>query len=714
MKRPGHEDIMKTYRIFSALVSLVILGSALSALSVVDLRPRVDSDFFFSTDDPELQASQHIDRLFPSQDQLLISATAPDIADADYVGRVDALTTALEGIDGVASVQSITRGPSSPTVVADSPIWSRLLLGQSPHLTQLLVFLEDAQTDPAEASTRLLEIEDLLEQHHRAGFALGMSGVPYVIELVRRSLGRDLRVFSTAALVMFGLLIALIYRSWRIVLGTLVTCLGACVTALVVLALMGSSIGLLTANIITIVFVLTLSHIVFLTANWRRATATDADAGTALRTAIARTLEASIWCMATTLLGFGSLLLASAKPLRELGSAGAVGTLTALVVAFGIYPLFLKRAPRPGIRAPASPGPQGRELGKPITLVLMLTVILALPGLWSLNTDPNLLSYFADDSELREGLERIDRNGGSTPMLMVVATGDGGRLDSNEAQERMSRLQQALDDDPEVGTALSLPVLLAEAKRVPMAFLLGWSQLLDILESPAFGNVAAGFVTPDRTQGLYFLRMRESDRQSPRAEVVQRLTAAAAEHGLEARLVGGLYPLQASLGALVSDSLIRGLGGLLVLFAVIAALISRSPSLCLAMILSLAAVPVLLLGTLGHWGAPIDIISSPAANVAIALGIDSMIHLITAVRRRARRGDSLAVAWQDATETLRSPILGAACILAGGFGIFVLSSFPPTARFGISVAGGTLLAACVALWVLPYLSLRLQPAGRES
>jgi predicted RND superfamily exporter protein len=53
---------------------------------------------------------------------------------------------------------------------------------------------------------------------------------------------------------------------------------------------------------------------------------------------------------------------------------------------------------------------------------------------------------------------------------------------------------------------------------------------------------------------------------------------------------------------------------------------------------------------------------------------------------------------------MRQPIVGAMLILAAGFGIFVLSSFPPTQRFGSIVAAGTLISAAMALLVLPYLA----------
>ena len=50
------------------------------------------------------------------------------------------------------------------------------------------------------------------------------------------------------------------------------------------------------------------------------------------------------------------------------------------------------------------------------------------------------------------------------------------------------------------------------------------------------------------------------------------------------------------------------------------------------------------------------------------------------------------------------PILGATGIICAGFGIFVLSSFPPTQRFGLAVILGTTAAATMSLVVLPRLA----------
>ena len=132
------------------------------------------------------------------------------------------------------------------------------------------------------------------------------------------------------------------------------------------------------------------------------------------------------------------------------------------------------------------------------------------------------------------------------------------------------------------------------------------------------------------------------------------------------------------------------------------------------MVVSLASIPMVVLGTMGHFGMPVDIIASPAANVALAMGVDAMIHLVIRARLLANgvpRWDD----WRLARQQLWQPITSAAFIISLGFGIFGLSTFPPTQRFGIAVIIGTLSAAVMAIIVVPFGVLRVGgPAMRAA
>jgi predicted RND superfamily exporter protein len=674
----------------------------------VDLSPRVESDFFFSRDDPQLRALLEMDRRFPAPEQVLLRIEGPDIEADSYVSRVGDLTAQLEQVPGVASVSGIA------TEDVRSPLWRRLLLNEGTSTSNIIVSVPDP--DPAEL---VPGIEAVVLQYDAPDFEIEVSGVPYIVELIRRNLFRDLVVFSSAAFVVFGLLVGLVYRDRHVVFGTLTTCLMACAVTLCVTHLLHVGIGLLTANIAVIVFVLTLSHIVFLTSNWKRATADPGTSGDPADQAVTQTIGPSFWCMLTTMLGFLSLLLASAKPLRELGFAGAIGTLTALVVAYGVYPTFLRSvvvaseesavakldSTGLGTLLPTAHG--GRWLA-----AIAVVVLAAGAGLRHLSTDPTLLSYFAPGSDLRDGLEAIDRDGGSSPLDIAVRDPEGDAIHTDAMNDKMWVLQERLENDSSVGVTISPAVLLAHAKTVPFGAFLSWSRLLDILESPFVDRVGLSFVTPDREQARFFLRMREAERAEPRAEVVARVSRHVEESGLEVALLAGHYELQGQLGQLISSSLRIGLGGLLLLFIGIAFAVSRSIRLTVAMFLCLLGIPALVLGTAGHLRMPIDIITSPAANVALAMGVDSMIHLAMRVRRLAG-GTFGWSTWLEARAQLWRPILGATLIICAGFGIFSLSSFPPTQRFGFAVILGTLTAATMALVALPFAATVRRPSARS-
>ena len=594
-------------------------------------------------------------------------------------------------VDGVESGLSVTTDDPSA-----SPLYRRILLTPDPNATNIV--LQAGETD---AELLLPRVEAVVERYESDDFDVVISGVPAIVEMIRRSLYRDLVVFSLAAVLLFALLIGLVYRDVAVFVGTLSTCFVSVSVTLVVVQVMGVPIGLLTANLVTIVFVLTLSHVVFLTANWARAVGSGADRVDAVVQGIRHTREASFWSMVTTLLGFLSLLIATARPLRELGVAGAVGTVTALVVAYSVYPAFLSRWAKARVGTPKRPEVDGGRPRRGLVAGIVVAVFALASGVPRLNTDPSLLTYFSQESEIREGLDRIDADGGTSTLDIVVRAADGGRVDSAPVFAAMESLQTALEADQAVGVVLSPTVLIGHARTIPLAGFLPVRVLLDIASSERLGGVGLGFVTPERDEARFSLRMRETGRPE-RDAVMSRLRGLVEDSGLEPVRMAGLYDLQSQLGKLIRSSLAIGIGGLLLLFFGVALIVSRSPVIAAKMWVCLIAIPAVILGTFGHLGIAVDIITSPAANIALAIGADSMIHLVVRVRAQQAGGD--ATPWSSGVRQIGRPVVGATAIICAGFGIFTLSSFPPTQRFGLAVIVGTLAAATMALVVLPRIA----------
>lgn len=674
----------------------------------VDLDPRVEGDFFFADDDPQLASDREVRALFAPGAQVILRVDAGP--SRDLRAQLRPMVEALAELEGVESVLSVVEQSAS------EPLYRRILTTPDSGATNVVL-----QVAPGAGSELVAAVEGVVAAQE--GLQIELSGAPVVVEWIRRSLRRDLVVFTAAAGLVFALLVGVLTRDPVVVIGAVTTCLVAVSTTLLTLQTAGVRIGLLTANLATIVLVLTLSHMVFMTVNVR---AVQRDGDERVSVGVRRTLEGSFWAMTTTLLGFLSLLVATARPLRELGVAGAVGTLVAILSAYLVFPHFLRgRALGRGageVEAAADGADRAGGAGGSAALpgrapsrwrILAATgavAVVAALGSSRLDTDPPLLDYFAADSPLGAGLTRVDADGGSSALHLVVAAPGEARLDTEAAYGALAAAQSALEDHPRTGVVLGPSVFIDQARTLPLAGFLPLPALLDIASSPLLDEVALGFVTADRRRGLFTLRMREGGGTgaAPAREAVEaELRARVESAGLEVVQVAGLYDLQRRLGDLIGESLAIGVGGLLALFLGVAAIVARAGGLALRMWGCLAVVPLVVLGVFGWTGTPIDIITSPAASIALAMGVDAMIHLVVRVRRAA---GSSAERWAIALAAVRPAVVGATLLLGAGFGIFALSDFPPTRRFGMAVVVGTVAAAVLALVVLPA-TVAARPAG---
>lgn len=682
-------------------VLLVVAALVLYTALRVDLAPEVESDFFFSPGDPALRDDQAIQERFGTLSQVVALVSSEDVAAPSHLARVREMTRAIEAVPGVTTVRSLASGPDGVDDARESPLWRRLLLAGDGSTSFVITDIEQSRAREA-----VHALEEIAARHDQGEVRVRLAGVPYTVEVMRRKLVRDFSVFSTAAVLVFGLAILWIFRSGWILLGTLATCVGAVSATLIALHTVGMGIGLLTANLTTIVFVLTLSHTVFMASNWQGLPSDAGEGGRRAAEARRTTLRASLGSAATTLLGFASLLFVPARPLEELGVGGAVGAVLAIAAAYLAFPVFLARAtPGEGDGDAAAATWIAVPSGKRALALVLGALVLAL-GVTRLQTDPSLLAYFDEEGEVHAALAALDRAGGSSPLSLAVQDEARARLDAEDSMERLRSLQVALEEDPAVGRVISLPVVLAEIDRVPLASYLKREWVIDLLGPQTTG----AFLTEDRRQTLYLLQMRESGRDGRRSEVIARLRGAARERNLQVPLVGGIYALQARLADLVATSVLWSLCALVLLFTGIAGLAAASLRVGIAAGIATGLVPLAVLGGFGVLSVPLDVIAAPAASVGLGLAADAALHLISAWRRRA---DGEAGRWEAALREQWRGVLRSTGIVAAGFGLFALSSFPPTRRFGSGVAASAILGAALALWLLPALAARLRgDAGR--
>ena len=697
----------------TAIVATVFLHS-------VDLKPVVGENFFFAKNDPQVRSDNEISRTFPGQMNEIDLTVSGDIASRAYADRIHSLSVELGKVPGVAAVISINPGPQGhgPKDIKDalkSPLWRTILIGKHHRSTDVVAAVKDDI-----GGKTIDDVQALKKKFERPGFEVAISGLPYVTEMISRTMARDLRTFSLAAVGVFGVVLFLIFRSPWILLGAFVACANSAAATLIINQSIHIPIGPVTASLSTMVFVMTLSPMVFLTYNWIRIREQKQLVGRgAAWAAVKETVAPSFRSAVCMLLGFSSLMLVSASSMKHLGTGGAVGASMAFLAAYILYPWFLALASPPKTKFGWTKAVASRlrsffsERHRVIAIALVIFGVVGAIGMLRLNTDPPLFFYFKKGSDIRKGLEAVDRSGGSSPLKLEVQDIHGAPLDSNEAYKRMWALTDALDKDPAVGKVMSLPVLESEIDRrwystllTIKGFFQGESKKqeeLGELESPKHGDPAQQFITPDHKKALFLLRMRETVRNASRQQVIRRLEGVVHREGFRTLLVGGEYSLLGDMGRLIKSSIITGLLLLVGIFTVMGFAFSRSLHTGLAMLVTLAIIPVVVRGYIAYLGMPLGFITATAANLDLGMGVDAMIYL-TMFAKRDHKNLSSWEPWSKACSHLWRPIGTNFLVICCGFGLFLLSNFPPTLRFGVFVIFGSATAASAALFLFPWLA----------
>jgi predicted RND superfamily exporter protein len=149
----------------------------------IDLKPKVDENFFFSSGDPQFQEDKKISKIFLQEQQIILSAGG-DIYSPDYLRKVGELTAALSAIPQVDSVQSLTHGPGNTDDAPKSPIWKRFLFSSDKKASFIYVFMKRN----ASMEAGVLRIEKVRQRFEAPDFLIMISGAPYIVELIGRNL----------------------------------------------------------------------------------------------------------------------------------------------------------------------------------------------------------------------------------------------------------------------------------------------------------------------------------------------------------------------------------------------------------------------------------------------------------------------------------------------------------------------------------------------
>ena len=137
----------------------------------------------------------------------------------------------------------------------------------------------------------------------------------------------------------------------------------------------------------------------------------------------------------------------------------------------------------------------------------------------------------------------------------------------------------------------------------------------------------------------------------------------------------------------------------------------KSIKLSIAGIIPNIFASTFILGLIGLFKIPLDIMTITIAAITIGIAVDNSIHYIYRFKEEFEKNKNYYLTLDKCHDTVGVAILNTSITIVFGFSILVLSNFIPTIYFGVFTGIAMLLAMLSVLTLLPRLILTFKPFG---
>ncbi|MEX1081029.1 MAG: efflux RND transporter permease subunit [Halofilum sp. (in: g-proteobacteria)] len=613
---------------------------------------------------------------------------------------------------------------------------------------------EEAQ---AQLERQVAEIRGLLDQY-RDGAEIHLGGVPMIavdmIDFVRN----DITTFGVGVALFIVLLLALAFRRLRWVLVPSMICATTVIAMIGWIGFMRWPVTVVSSNFISLVLIISLSLIVHLIVRYRELQSHGEITGQRelVQETVRTKFKASFFTALTTGISFASLMFANIQPVKDFGLMMVCSVIAGFVFTFILFPALL--APFKPVRAwhPASDwaGAVNRGIAHVVhrhpgrtSVAFMVIVALGVIGASRLTVENRFIDYFHDDTEIYQGMVKIDRElGGTTPLDVVIEAPQDFIEDYEEQQAFDEEMGVATDSTPANGywynaTMLERMVEIHEylesfeATGKVLSLGTAWQMVLQINDGEPLEPYELGilynrvpqelraqlldpYMTEDGNEIRFGIRVIDSLPGLNRDELLREMRAGLSENFdviepeqvqlsgmlvLYNNVMQSLYESQVITLVIVSIAIMLMFGALYRSWRM--ALIGPIPTLVAAS---------MVLGMMGWIGLPLDIMTMTIAAIVIGIGVDDTIHYVDRFQVEVAGGADYPAAAEIAHREIGRAMVYTTMIVTIGFSILTLSNFMPTIYFGLLTGLAMIFALVSNLALLPVLLEKLRPFGARS
>lgn len=600
-----------------------------------------------------------------------------------------------------------------------------------------------------------------------------LGGVPMITVDMISFVKSDLVVFGSCILLFIIITMGVIFRHWIWVVLPLSSCVLSVVFMLGLITWMDWRMTVISSNFVALLLIITLSITIHLAVRYREMLSENPDMAQPklVSQTMLMMIKPCVYTTLTTNVAFASLVVSGIRPVIDFGWMMTIGVTVALLISFIIMPTGLLILGKPKVKKIKAGSGEAftmhfarttKRHGGGVIAVGLLLLVVSIIGISKLKVENRFIDYFNEDTEIYKGMEIIDAQLGGTISLDIIIDPASNELPEEEDTQVASEASEEFDefgDDPfgdafggdfsndfsdegesetsywfnqaglerieqvhnyidgldETGKTLSLATSYNLLKKMSNGIDDIQLALIQKKLPPSIGSIVVDpYLDEDIDQARITVRVMETSRSLQRAQLLDDINSHLInELGFEPEqlhLTGMLVLYNNMLQSLFKSQILT-IGVVFIAIMMMFSILFRSVSLAFIAIAPNLLAAGLVLGSMGIFGIPLDIMTVTIAAISVGIAVDDTIHYIHRFKVEFKKDRNYLATMNRCHASIGRAMFYTSIIIIIGFSILALSNFNPSIYFGL-LTGAAMFAALIgALMLLPQLLIIFKPLG---
>ncbi len=724
------------------IISFVILSTAFAGYQITNLT--IDADILRSLpdDDPDAALLKKIGENFGGNNMGIIILETDDVYQTSVLEHVRAITDSVGQIEGITAVTSLTniiniKGQEFgfeigrlvdeydlPETKEDFELLKSNVLGNEMYkgfivsedgTATVIIFTVSPDADVRAVAGKVIETTQALNIPEKLYYVGSPMLVSYISDLMKGDLIRLLPI----AFILIAIILLLSFRSAEGVILPLLTAVIAIVWSLGIMGLLDYKMSMISNNIPIILLAVGTAYTIHVLNRINQLRISNRD--TAIRKALEYVMVPVLLAAATTIVGFVSFIFgAYLDMIMDFGIFTALGTLFACVLSIFFVPALLevtsaKKVDKTHLDEKVKHSFLSKNVLAPLNILLFkhpkfvlitwaILFILSGTGIFFIKRSVDIQDYFKKGNPTREA-ERImvEKFGGTKPVFVLFE----GDMQNPEVLKTMYETGEYMEQSPDISTTQSLADLIVQLNGV----ISGEHAIPDEQDKIhqlwflLDGNEALQrFVSENLDEGIIISRFRSPDNKSKQAFADYMNTFIEQNSREDCRIsITGMPFVDITMDRSLINSQIGSISIAVIFVILLVALILRSFLSGIFSAIPILAAITVLFGVMGLTGIPLNIATVLVASVALGIGIDYSIHIISHFKHIYKITGNAQVAIGETILISGKAIIINVISVSAGFLVLLFSDMVPLQYFGFLIALSMVGSSLGALTLLPVI-----------